>query len=253
MSETIPHRVVGTGPHTVFCLHGWFGCAEGWGGFPDLLDQERFTWVFTDNRGYGARQDAAGDYSLAEVSADVLALADQLGVETFSLVGHSMGGAEVLRILADAPDRVNRLVGITPVGATPTPFDDAGRALFEGAAESRDNRYGIVDFTTGNRLSPVWINQVVEATLVNSTPQAVAGALTAWGGADFLDEVKGNETPMLVLPGETDPALGLATVEQTWAPHFPHATLEVIGNSGHYPMFEAPVSLATSIERFLAG
>ena len=29
------------------------------------------------------------------------------------------------------------------------------------------------------------------------------------------------------------------------------AELEVLVNAGHYPMFEVPVALATSIERFL--
>ena len=52
---SIAHRTVGTGPHTVFVLHGWFGSADGWGDFPAYLDGEAFTWGFTDNRGYGAR------------------------------------------------------------------------------------------------------------------------------------------------------------------------------------------------------
>ena len=32
---------------------------------------------------------------------------------------------------------------------------------------------------------------------------------------------------------------------------FPDAELEVLPNAGHYPMFETPVALATSIEEFL--
>lgn len=249
---TIAHRRVGTGPHTVFCLHGWFGSADGWGGFPDWLDGERFTYVFTDNRGYGARKDEAGEYTLDEVAADVLALADDLGADTFSLVGHSMGGAEVLRVLAIARDRVHKVVGITPVGAQPTPFDEPGHALFYGAAQSRENRYGIVDFTTGNRLTATWVNAIVDWSLEHSTVDAFHGALEAWANADFLAEIEGIATPMLVIPGEHDPALGEATVRQTWEPHFPNLTVEVMANAGHYPMFETPVALATSVERFLA-
>ncbi|HRC41739.1 alpha/beta fold hydrolase [Nostocoides sp.] len=247
----IQHRVVGSGPHTVFVLHGWFGSADGWGSFPDYLDRERFTYVFTDNRGYGARLDVAGEYSLDEVAGDVLSLARDRGVESFSLVGHSMGGAEVLRILAKAPDRVRKLVGVTPVGAQPVPLDDAGTELFFGAPDDRAKRYAIIDFTTGNRLTPTFVNAIVEHSLQNSTVAAFRGALEAWVNPNFLAAVEGNQTPMLVLAGEHDPALGLATVSQTWAPYFPNCTVEVLANAGHYPMFETPVALASSIENFL--
>ena len=79
-----------------------------------------------------------------------------------------------------------------------------------------------------------------------------AGALEAWAGPDFLAEVAGNQTPMLVIPGEHDPALGEAAVRETWEPHFPNCQIHVMANAGHYPMFETPVQLATVIERFLA-
>lgn len=250
---SIPHVSIGHGPRTVFLLHGWFGSSQGWGSFPDYLDPEVATWVFTDNRGYGARKDVAGEYTLDEVADDVLALADELGATTFSLVGHSMGGAEVLRVLARAPERVERLVGVTPVGAQPVPLDEAGHDLFFGAPDDRAKRYGIVDFTTGNRLTPRFIDSVVDFSLENSTVEAFRGAVVAWTNPDFLAEVEGKELPVLVIPGEHDPALGEATVNQTWKPYFPNCTVEVMPNAGHYPMFETPVALATRINAFFAG
>lgn len=249
---SIPHRTVGHGPKTVLLLHGWLGSADGWGLFPDYLDPEVATWVFTDNRGYGARLGETGYFTLDEVANDVLALADELGAQTFSLVGHSMGGAEVLRILAKAPERVDKLIGITPVGAAPTPLDEAGHDLFFGAPDDDAKRFGIVDFTTGNRLTPQFIQSIVDWSREHSTVEAFRGAVDAWVNADFLAEVEGNETPILVIPGEHDPALGAETVNQTWKPHFPNATVDVIPNAGHYPMFETPVALATRVNAFIA-
>ena len=248
---SIPHHVVGSGPRHVLLTHGWFGSAKGWGPFVDYLDTEGFTWVFTDVRGFGDRRGEPGDQSLTETARDMLAVADEVGAQTFSLVGHSMGGAAVQQVLALAPDRVEALVGISPVSSVPTPFDDDGRALFWGAAESRDNRFGIIDFTTGNRNSPIFVNRVVDWSLEHSDVDAFARVLDAWAGADFADAVRGSEVPVLVAPGEHDPALGPATVEQTWLPLFPNARLEVISNAGHYPMFEAPVNLATVVNAFL--
>ncbi len=51
--------------------------------------------------------------------------------------------------------------------------------------------------------------------------------------------------------GETDRALPAEVMEQTWLTYFPAAELTVLANAGHYPMFETPVALATSIEEFL--
>jgi pimeloyl-ACP methyl ester carboxylesterase len=249
----IAHHTIGAGPRTVLLAHGWYGSSTGWGPFVDHLDREAFTWVFTDVRGYGARRDEQGDQSLDETAGDLIDLASELGVERFSLVGHSMGGAVVQRVLARAPERVEALVGINPVSSMPTPFDEDGRALFWGAAENRGNRFGIIDFTTGNRNTAVWVNQVVDHSLEQSTKEAFANVLEAWANADFADEVRGKELPVLVVVGEHDPALGEETVRQTWLPLFPNARLEVVANAGHYPMFEAPVNLATLVERFLTN
>lgn len=250
---TTSHNVVGSGDHHVFCLHGWFGCSRGWGLFPEYLDTEKFTFHFLDNRGYGTRMEETGDYSLREVADDVIKTADDLGVQDFSLIGHSMGGSGVLRVLSKVPGRVRRIVAMTPVSAVPTPLDDDGRALFFGAPEDRDKRYGIVDFTTGNRLTPHFVNSVVEHSLENSTVEAFAGSVEAWVNADFMEKVRGRDLPILVIPGEHDPALGEATVNETWKPYFPHCEIRVMPNAGHYPMFEAPALLATWVNEFLAS
>ena len=83
----------------------------------------------------------------------------------------------------------------------------------------------------------------------HSMSQKILGKLMS----GTADEVRGKELPVLVVVGEHDPALGEETVRQTWLPLFPNARLEVAANAGHYPMFEAPVNLATLVERFLRG
>lgn len=116
-------RTHGSGPLTVLYLHGWFGsAAAGWGTeFVDVLDADAATHVFLDQRGYGRRQDEAGEFTLDEIASDALAAADALGAETFAVVGHSMGGSAAQRVLSLAPDRVQAIVGISPAPATPPP------------------------------------------------------------------------------------------------------------------------------------
>lgn len=248
---TISHISVGHGPRRVLALHGWFGSARGWGWLPDLVDVERFTWAFLDYRGYGARAGVAGEYTLAEISRDALDLADSLGWDRFALVGHSMGGSAAQRVLADAPERVDRLVGISPVPAGGVPFDLQSWALFDGAAANPDNRRAIIDLTTGNRLSRRWLDEMVRFSLDHSTPEAFGAYLTAWARTDLTDEVKGSPVPALAVVGEHDPALGADMMRETWMRHYPNARLEVLANAGHYAMYETPVRLATVVEEFL--
>ena len=298
---------VGSGDHHVLAIHGWFGSARGWSSFPEFIDGSAYTYAFMDLRGYGARMQTAGEFTVDEVAADALAVADDLGWDRFSVVGHSMGGKFAHRVLLAAPDRVRALVGLNPVPAGATPFDESGWALFYGAADHPGNRAAIIDFTTGNRLTKTFITGVVQHSLDNSavpagavpfdeqgwalfsgasdhpenraaiidlttgnkltktfintlvrhsletsTVPAFAAYLQAWARSDFSAQGKvDTATPVKLIVGVNDPALSADVMEQTWRVFFPDAELTILPDAGHYPMFESPVSLATSIEGFL--
>jgi pimeloyl-ACP methyl ester carboxylesterase len=250
---SIPELVIGEGPTKVIALNGWFGCAAaGWGGYPDLVDGEKYSVAFLDYRGYGARQDVAGPYTMEAISSDVIELADALGWDSFAMLGHSMGGVGIQRVYADAPGRVNAMIGIAPVHSTPFPWDDDSWALFDGAAQEDGNRFGIIDFTTGNRNTLTWVGRMVASSVANSTREAFGGYLTAWGKADFAGEVPtSDQVPVTLIVGAHDPALSADFVKGTWLETYPSATVEVVENAGHYPMFEAPVNFTTLVEKAL--
>lgn len=245
--------VVGHGPVKVIALHGWFGSAGGWGMLPELIDRDTYSYAFLDYRGYGARRDEAGEHTLAEIASDTAALADQLGWDRFALVGHSMGGAAVLRAYADMPDRVTAVIGISPVPASGVPFDADGWALFDGAAHDDGNRYAILDLTTGNRQSATWLDQMVAFSVEHSTREAFGDYLHSWAKADFAGELPAPSVPVKAIVGEHDPALGAETMQATWLPQLPGCELEVLANAGHYAMYETPVSLVTSLEKTLSA
>jgi pimeloyl-ACP methyl ester carboxylesterase len=249
-------RTVGSGERMVLCLHGWFGSSTGWGWLPELLDGETYTWAFPDYRGYGERRGESGEHTLEEIAADVLAVADGLGAERFALLGHSMGGTAAARVLVEAPERVSALVGLSPVPASGVPFDEQGWALFDGAADSDENRHAIVDLTTGNRHSRRWVERVVRHSVERSDRHAVGALLRAWSGTDFSERVRGDArvagTPVQVIVGAHDPALSADVMRATWLAWHPDAELAVLPDAGHYATEEAPVAVVTLVEDFLA-
>lgn len=244
---------LGHGPTTVICLPGWFGSSSGWGqGFVEALDCESFRYEFMDYRGYGERRGSGGPYTLDEIAKDVLQLADDLGVEKFALVGHSMGGTAMLKVLTLAPERVLAVVGLNPVAASGTPLDADGRELFSSAAEDDNSRATIIDITTGNRLSHRFIDQVVHHSRGHSDQEAFAAYFEAWCDTDHAADVPVDAVPALAVVGEHDGAITEEVVRSTWGKLFPSGTIEVMPNAGHYPMYETPIRLATLMEEFLA-
>jgi pimeloyl-ACP methyl ester carboxylesterase len=243
---------VGSGDHRVIALHGWFGSALGWGHLADYLNPAQFTYVFPDLRGYGGRRDEPGEFTMAEAAADAIALADELGWDRFSLIGHASGGVAVQHVLDQAPRRVRRLVGVSPVPAAGLPLGESERQLFASAAASRASRAMIVNHATGSRLNQAFVDQVVAHSLDHCDQQAFGIYLDSWARADLLGRVKGNEVPVKVITGEYDPTQPAEFMEQAWLQVYPNSELEVLRGAGQYSMFETPVALAVSIEEFLS-
>src|SRR4029453_16297380 len=100
----------GIGPGLLL-VHGFGGAKED---FADHLDAlaSRHRVVTFDHRGHGAsdKPDDATAYSLDRMAADVLAVADGLGIDTFRLLGHSMGGMVSRRVVLAEPERIDALV-----------------------------------------------------------------------------------------------------------------------------------------------
>ena len=244
------HRV-GNGPHPVLVLHGWFGDAHSFEQIEPWLNSHAFSYVFMDYRGYGSMQATRGAYTIDEIASDALTLADALGFHAFSLIGHSMGGMAIERIATRAPDRVRALVAVAPVPCGGISYDAATRRLLEDAAEHVDNRRAIIDRSTGGRLPSSWVEWKAAYSATHSSQEAFAAYFHAWADTDFSDEIVGLH-PVKVLVGEHDPTFNAGLMAKTYLRRYPHATVEILQNAGHYPMNETPLALARAIESFLA-
>lgn len=252
MSHNMPnnfHRV-GDGPHPVLVLHGWFGDAHSFEQIQPWLDGRAFSYIFMDYRGYGSMRGVRGAYSIDEVAADALALADRLGFQTFSLMGHSMGGMAIERVTTRAPDRVRALVAIAPVPCGGISYDAKTRRLLEEAVTSMDHRRTIIDRSTGGRLPASWVAWKAAYSATHCEAEAFAAYLQAWADTDFSDDIIGRH-PVRLLVGAHDPTFNAELMGRTYLRRYPYATIEILENAGHYPMNETPLALVRAIESFL--
>lgn len=244
-------RFQDSGERSVIALHGWFGSATAWQPLAARLQSSEFGYHFMDFRGYGSRAGAPGSYTIDEAAADVLEYADELGLERFCLLGHSMGGSVMQRVYADAPERVRAMFGISPVPASGIPFDEATWELFRAAANSADVRRKIIDFTTGGRLAAGQLDDMVEHSVRNSDATALAAYLQAWASTDFHSDIDGAEVPVKVLVGRNDPAVNAELIRSTFGQWYPRFDLIEFEDAGHYAAEEVPERTAEVIEDFL--
>lgn len=102
--------------HPVILLHAMGPDGTDWDRVAERL-AARFHVIALHQRGFGPAT-RTGDYTFERLRDDVIALADTLGLSTFSLVGHSMGGTVAYLVAQKVPERVARLV----VEDTPPPW-----------------------------------------------------------------------------------------------------------------------------------
>jgi esterase len=245
------YRQVGNGPVRVVALNGWFGSSADWDAMIPCLDTDAFAYVFFDYRGYGRSLHVDGQFNFTEAAQDVLRLADHLQWERFSLIGHSMGGMAIQRILLAAADRVERMVAVTAVPASGSGMPDDRLALFKRAVDDLPARESIINASTGSRLTKQWVAHMARQSDASSGRTAFGAYLDEWSRADFSPLVQGNPVPVKVIVGEHDASLSAERMKQTWLKWYPNAELEVLANTGHYPMHEVPLALAASIQEFL--
>lgn len=98
-------------PHlseTVLLLHGMGSCGDDWGlQLPALAP--RYRVLAPDARGHGQSPRPPGPYTIADMAGDVVALMDDLGIESAHVVGLSMGGCMALQMAIAHPSRVRSL------------------------------------------------------------------------------------------------------------------------------------------------
>jgi len=247
----IGHTNYGSGKEGVIVLHGWFDDHTAFNSMIPFLDTDTFTYSFMDYRGYGKSREISGNHTMQEIAHDAITLADHLGWDRFHVIGHSMGGMALMRLAANHPQRIKSGIALCPIPASGVPMDADGEKLFNGAADNDDNRRMILDFTTGNRLSRHWLDWMVRCSRKNTTRDAYADYLVAWTKTNFADETKELPLPLLVCPGEFDQAMTPEVMKQTYLQWYPNARLEILVNSGHYPMLETPARLAVIIENYM--
>lgn len=261
--EGVRVRLRDTGPRDappVILLHGFGASLDTWEPWAQALSA-RFRVIRFDLPGFGLTgADPTGDYTDARTERLLIALMDQLDIARASLIGNSLGGRIAWTFAADHPDRVTRLVLVSPDGfASPGfEYDKAPniplmmQALPYVAPRSMLKANLAAAYARPETLSEATLTRYRDMMLapdVRSAMLARMGQTVLRDPSPILARIK---TPTLLLWGEKDGMIPVSNANDYLA-KMPNATLVRLPNLGHLPFEEDPTRSLAPVERFLSG
>lgn len=236
----IGYEVAGSGPPLVM-LHGaTSGGLEDFAGQVELFGQA-FRIYLPDARGHGAtRWDAADGFRFEWLVDDVAAFVDALHLETFHLLGFSMGAATALGFAVRQPERLRTLtlVGISP---QKEPRASVARRFFDPDRIERHDPAWALELS--RRHDPVQGHGAWQR-LLPAIAQGVADQ-ELHGPVELIRV----DAPVLVVAGDRDP---FVPVDHAWRlkRQLPDARLFIAPECGHEVMRHRPALFNEALAGF---
>src|SRR3954465_10229474 len=242
----------------LICVHGLSCDRRTWALQVEPFSTHFKTVVF-DNRDVGQSSLAAQSYTTADMAQDVLALADHLELESFHLLGISLGGMASQHVALAAPERVRTLTLAVTHGGVQRAGRIRGHLLGSYArhlpVEDRIDNLLYLCYTEAFFENEAMYEFMRTALLENPYPQppeAFARQAAAGAHHDVRDRLGELSMPVHVIGAERDLMIPIWKAREL-ASLIPGAKLTVIDGQGHGVMWEAADQFNAAVTEFLAA
>ena len=248
--------------------HGWPLSSDDWDNQMMFFLGEGYRVIAHDRRGHGRSSQTDGGNEMDTYAADVTDLVEALDLRDAIHVGHSTGGGEVTRYIANArPGRVAKAVLISaippvmvkkatnPDGLPIEVFDGFRKAL----ADNRSKFYLEVASGPFYNFDRPGV-QPVEALIRNWWRQGMMGSvkagyecIKAFSETDFTEDLKKIELPVLVMHSEDDQIVPYVAAGPLAAKLLKNSTFKSYKGLPHGMMTTHPDVINKDIMEFLRG
>ena len=241
------YRDWGTGKPFVF-VHGWALSSEVWEHQMTAVAGQGRRCVAHDRRGCGRSDQPGRGYDYDTFGDDLAALLDGPELRGVTLVGHSMGGGDLVRYLArHGAARVDRVVFVASTMPfllkTPDNPDGVERTVFDRMiADVRRDRPGFMAASaptffgraaTDGSVSPEMMAWAVGLAL-QACPVGLTDMVRAFSETDFRPEMAAALTmPTLIVHGDADVNVPLELCGRRAAALVPGSRLDVYEGAPH--------------------
>jgi 3-oxoadipate enol-lactonase len=208
--------------------------------------------VTIDTRGHGRSDVPPGPYRLDQLGADVVAVADDIGIDRFHAIGLSLGGQMAMWLGAHVPERVRSLV-LANTGLK-IGNDDSWRARIEGVTSG--GMVAVRDAVLARWFAPGFVERrpdwyaEARATFDATDPAGYAACCASLRDTD-LTPIAGRITaPTLVIGGDVDLATPPAEAERIHG-LIAGSDLVVLEDAGHLSNLDQPEAFTARVLAFL--
>lgn len=262
-SCVLSYDELGSGPPLVL-LHGGGPGASGLGNFAVVADALASTYrlLIPDMPGFGnSRITKDTGESYLELAATAIAeLAAAVSEEPVGILGNSLGGAVATRVCIQSPGLVRKLVLMGPAGYrtelfTPTPMEGVRLLMSYYPDPSLEKMRHLISTFVYNASDPRY-EDIARARYESSIdPERAAGYRRAVGPGHppnrlTLEDLKGVETPTLLIWGRDDRFVGVDDALGFLAA-LPNARLLIFSHCGHWVQAEVPDGFVNHVRAFL--
>ena len=243
------NRRFGSGK-TIVLQHGFVGSGEIFAPLSAHLAQN-FDVIATDLPGLGGSADIPAPDNVKELAKTLVETITDLGVDRFSILGHSLGSETALHLAMDYPERVEKLILYGGCSADlPERYESYEESI------RRIDADGIVP--TAARIATTWTNdganhplyEFIRSCGVNSNQEGAKQLVRAMAGFDVHDRLGEVQAKTLVICGDMDRTTHPRHSIEMWE-KIPNAQLCIIPNSAHAAHAEVSGVFNQLISRFL--
>jgi len=253
----------GRGETAIVLLHGNFGSQRHWSLFCDKLHPS-FSAYAVDLRGCGDSGAPQTGYDIETLSEDVFFFINEMGIKSFHLVGHSLGGAVAQQFAATYPEQILSLTLVAPAPAEGLASLQKGGLLNKlyspTSAFEVISKFGMAKpalTATFKKTMPSLKNNIKLMKMlvddaIKMDSKALHGfynTLKTWNGLPLLKKFS---FPVLIIHGGLDKVVEAAPLERM-AKLISNCRLSQWRNVGHAPQLEKPDAFKHLLDNFILG
>ncbi|MDO9352891.1 MAG: alpha/beta hydrolase [Solirubrobacteraceae bacterium] len=265
LGRAVNYVDIGSGP-AVFLVHGLSGNWMNWlENIPQLVREHRV--VAMDLPGFGRSPMPHSAITIGLYADVLIELMRKLGIQTFTLVGNSMGGQISAKLTIEHPELVDRLVLVSPAGVT---IDIARNPqvlwvlktfgwLYSAGARTASLGSDPLSKSAPLRRALLGVvcryperlpGPLVQRQIFGAGTQGFAPAVHAIGNCDLTDELERIEVPTQLIWGRNDRIIPSGDL-RLWGRDIESSESVIYEDTGHVPMFERPARFNADLNAFL--